>query len=171
MSRGPAAEGRESMTELVLRVGPRMERFLARRCIPPEEAQDLIQDTFLGLVRQWRTIRCPEAWLMGAIRLRLYRYFKANRQRAGLLCVETGRLEAWAPAVPAPQWRAELLWDLATLGRLLPRAHWLLLYLRFGLGLSTEEIAVRLGYRPDSVRKLSSRALRRLARGVAEEER
>jgi DNA-directed RNA polymerase specialized sigma24 family protein len=45
--------------------------------------------------------------------------------------------------------------------------HRAVLWLRFGLGLSTEEVAARLGYCPASIRKLTLRSLARLRLAVS----
>lgn len=156
----------ERIAGLFLALGPRMKRFLIRRGIPPAEAEDMLQEVFLGLVRNWLTVQHPVAWLMGSLRLRLYLHYRTQKRHRWLLYLESASLEGLAPVVAAPQLKAELLWDLATLGRLLPRASWLLLYCRYGLGLSGEEIAVRLGYSPSSISKLSARAVARLRRGL-----
>src|SRR4029453_6959458 len=63
-----------------------------------------------------------------------------------------------------PQWRNGVSLVLRSLTRGLGSRHRTALWLRFGLGLSTKEVARRLGYCPASVRKLSSRALTRLPR-------
>ncbi|MBV8203366.1 MAG: sigma-70 family RNA polymerase sigma factor, partial [Acidobacteria bacterium] len=67
---------------------------------------------------------------------------------------------------PAPQERAALVWDLESLFANLSVRHRAVLWLRFGLGLSTEEVADRLGYCPASIRKLTLRSLARLRLAV-----
>jgi DNA-directed RNA polymerase specialized sigma24 family protein len=156
----------EQIAGLFLELGPRMKRWLTRRGVPPAEAEDMLQDVFLGLVRNWQTVQYPVAWLMGSLRLCLYLRFRTRKRHGWLLYLENGSLEGLAPAVAPPQLRTELLWDLMTLSRLLPRASWLLLYCRFGLGLSCEETAGRLAYSPSSITKLSARAMERLRRGL-----
>src|SRR5207302_405943 len=133
--------------------------------IPVPESEDLLQEACLSLVRHWRRIDCPEAWLAQTL-YRMCYHSSIRRRRAWLHYLDGEILAAIAPAQRPEQERAELYSDLKTLAALLPARHRLILELRYGLGMSTEEIAAQLGYRAGTVRKLSARALVRLRQAV-----
>lgn len=158
-------DSEEGIVDLLTRMAPRLNRLMASFRIPAAETEDLVQDACLSLVRNWARIECPEAWLTQA----LYRlcYASANsRRRARLQYLAGNLLEALSPVERPAQERAELLWDLNTLAAFLSCRQQALLRLRYGLGMSPEEIAVQLGYLPCSVRKATSRALARLRKAA-----
>ncbi|HEX4962564.1 MAG TPA: sigma-70 family RNA polymerase sigma factor [Thermoanaerobaculia bacterium] len=155
----------EDIVEVLTRLTPRLKRIIASFRIPAAEAEDLVQDACLSLVRNWTRIECPEAWLTQA----LYRMCYASaisRRCARLEYFDGNFLEALAPLQRPAQERAELFWDLNTLAAFLSSRQKVFLQLRYGLGMSSEEIAARLGYCSVSVRKSTSRALARLRRAV-----
>ena len=158
----PLDDLEQTIAGLLTRLRPRVKWMLASFRIPAAEGEDLVQEAYLSLVLHWPRIVHPEAWLLGALYLRCGCYLRTHRRRQWLQYLDFPLLEAFAPAQGPAQARAELFWDLNTLGALLPPRHRLILQLRYGLGLSTEEIAVRLGYRPGSIRKLSLRAIARI---------
>lgn len=151
---------------LVDRLRPRLKRILRRYGIPPHDADDLLQEAFLAVLCKWPSIDNKEAWLIGTLRHRCARYWRERRSSL-LEAVDSALLEALSEPQPAPQERAALVWDLDSLCETLSARHRAVLWLRFGLGLSTEEVAVRLGYCPASIRKLTMRSLARLRLAVA----
>ena len=78
--------------------------------------------------------------------------------------VDTAELEELAQPQPPAQERDEVFLDLHSLMQGLGKKHKAALWLRFGLGLSTEEVAERLGYCSSSIRKLTARSMARLHR-------
>ncbi|MFY9820220.1 MAG: sigma-70 family RNA polymerase sigma factor [Thermoanaerobaculia bacterium] len=151
--------------DLLTRMTPRLQRILASFQIPAAEAEDLVQDACLSLVRNWARIECPEAWLTQAL-YRLCHASAISRRRDRLQYLDGNFLEALAPVQRPAQERAELFWDLQTLAVFLSRRQQLVLQLRYGLGMSPDEIAAQLGYRSCSIRKSTSRALARLRKAA-----
>jgi len=154
-------DAEQDIVDLLTRMTPRLKRILASFRVPAADAEDLLQEACLALVRSWRRIDCPEAWLRQTL-YRICYLWATRRRRAWLQYLDGVFLEALAPAQRPAQERAELFWDVQALLAHLPRRCRILLQLRYGLGLSSEEIAARLGYRPESIRTLSARAVARL---------
>jgi RNA polymerase sigma-70 factor (ECF subfamily) len=151
---------------LVERLRPALRRTLRSFGVPPHDADDLLQEVFLATFSKWDEIENKEAWMLGALRNRCAVYWR--RRHASLFqAVDANLLEALSRPQPAPQERAALVWDLETVFGSLPLRHRAVLWLRFGLGLATEEVAERLGYSPTSIRKLIGRSLERLRLAVS----
>jgi RNA polymerase sigma factor (sigma-70 family) len=151
---------------LVERLRPALRRILRSFGVPPHDADDLLQETFLAAIRKWDEIDNKEAWMLGALRNRCAVYWR--RRYASLFdAVDADLLEALSRPQPAPQERAALVWDLESVFASLPLRHRAVLWLRFGMGLATEEVAERLGYSPTSIRKLIGRSLDRLRLAVS----
>jgi len=151
---------------LVERLRPRLKRILRGYGIPPHDAEDLLQETFLAVLSKWESIDNKEAWVIGTLRHRCARYWR-DRRSSLLEAVDSTLLEVLSRPQPAPQDRAALVWDLESVFETLSVRHRAVLWLRFGLGLTTEEVADRLGYCPASIRKLTLRSLARLRLAVS----
>jgi RNA polymerase sigma factor (sigma-70 family) len=151
---------------LVERLRPRLKRILRGYGIPPHDADDLLQEAFLAVLNKWESIDNKEAWVIGTLRHRCARYWR-ERRASVLEAVDSALLEVLSQPQPAPQERAVLVWDLESVFETLSVRHRAVLWLRFGLGLSTEEVADRLGYCPASIRKLTLRSLARLRTAVS----
>lgn len=161
----PLAE--ESFDELLERLRPRLKQILFRYQIPPEDAEDILQEALLATVLKWERIRNPEAWLVVTLKNRCLIYW---RRRRGAVCtpMDTVALELLSEPEEAPQEREHLRWDLDNLIDNLPSRHRELLRMRYLMGHTPSEVAKRLGYQQSSVRKLASRALARLSEAVEE---
>jgi RNA polymerase sigma factor (sigma-70 family) len=151
---------------LVQRLRPKLKRILGGYGIPPHDADDVLQEVFVAALGKWESIENKEAWITGTLRNRCARYWR-ERRTSLLEAVDSALLEMLSEPQPAPQERAALVWDLETVIETLSARHRALLWLRFGLGLSTEEVADRLGYCPASIRKLTCRSLARLRLAVS----
>ncbi len=154
------------LESLVERLRPKLRRILRGYGIPPHDAEDVLQEAFLAMIGKWESIGNKEAWLAGTLRHRCARYWR-ERRMSMLEPVDAEMLEALSAPQPAPQERAALVWDLESVFAVLSARHRAVLWLRFGLGLSTEEVADRLGYCPASIRKLTIRSLARLRLAVS----
>jgi len=152
----------ESFDVLLERLRPRLKQILYRYQIPPEDAEDILQEALLATVLKWERIRNPEAWLVVTLKNRCLIYW---RRRRGSLCtsVDDGALELLSEPEDPPQERQHLRWDLDNLMEGLPSRHQDLLRMRYFLGHSPSEVAEQLGYCQSSVRKLASRCLARLS--------
>jgi RNA polymerase sigma factor (sigma-70 family) len=157
---------RESLVELLERMRPRLKRVLKSYDIPFTDAEDLVQETILDALRKWDTIRHLEPWLLGTLRFKCSNYWKRQRNER-VQAMDLAALEDVSEPQAPIQEREEILLDLRHLARGLGRRHRAVLWLRFGLGLSTGEVAERLGYCPSSIRKLTGRSMARLQRWVA----
>jgi len=148
----------------------RLSRVLYRYRIPTQDAEDLLQETFLILVSKWECIHSPEAWLVATLRNRCIIYWRRRRARIYDL-MDDAMLEVLAQAeAEAPaQEQAELRRDLgAALDRLAPH-HRRLLLLRYAYGCTSQEVGDRLGYGAGSVRKMTQRCLDRLTRDLSDD--
>lgn len=141
--------------------------YLRRHQLPPEDADDILQETLLIYLVKHDQIHNPEAWLRGALRKRCHFYWR-RRQRNLLRIVDTGLLEAIAiaPAAqgPAPNDFAHTQLDRA-LETLPPRCR-RLLRLRYGHDCDPQEAAAQLGYRRSGAYKIFERCLAALTRGL-----
>lgn len=160
------ALGEESFDELLERLRPRLKQILYRYQVPPEDAEDILQEALLATVLKWERIRNPEAWLVVTLKNRCLIYW---RRRRGSLCtpMDTVALELLSEPEDPPQEREHLRWDLNSLiEKNLPSRHRDLVRMRYLMGHTPSEVAERLGYQQSSVRKLASRALARLSEQV-----
>lgn len=154
-------DSREELADVFTRAGPRLKRIAARFRISADEVEDLLQDAWLAAVREWERLENPEAWLARTVFFLCCIHFRKRRRRRWLLLMDRYLLEALPPLHRPPQERADLVRDLIAVCALLSQRERLLLHCRYGLGLTCEETAARLGCRPASVGKLTERAVAR----------
>ena len=109
-------ELRESLDILLKNSRPRLERVLRNFEVPPEDAEDILQDAQLTLLYKWDKIRSPESWLIGTVKKKCIMYW---RKRRGSLCeaVDTAILDLLAVPQAPDQEKTELTYDL---NRVLP---------------------------------------------------
>ena len=156
-------ELRDNLNQLLLASRPRLERVLRHFEIPPEDAEDILQDAQLTLLYKWDKIRTPESWLIGTLKKKCIMYW---RKRRSSLCdaVDTAILDLVSTPVAPNQERTELAFDLnRVLIKLSIRCR-SLLKLRYGLGYGPTEVAEQMGYRLSSIRKVTNRCLAALTR-------
>ncbi len=146
------------MEEILERAEPKLRRVLGRYRIPAQDAEDLLQETFLIMVSKAGSIRNPDAWLVGTLANRCIIYWRKHRARLWDL-VDTTILELLADVQAPPQERADLRYDLDSLLSALPDRCRSLLNLRYGFGCSTAETAEKMGYCKSSIRKVTRRCL------------
>lgn len=155
------------LEQLLDRCRPHLLRVLYRYRIPPEDAEDLLQETFLILVTKWESIHLPEAWLSATLRNRCVVYWRRHHTRIYDL-VDSAILEVLDAGTPPAQDRAAMRRDLAVVLEGLAPSQRQILHLRFTLGCTSSEIGELLGYGPGSVRKITQRCLARLHRALEE---
>ena len=140
--------------------------YLRRHRLPPEDADDILQQTLLVFLIKHDEIYNPEAWLRGTLRKRCQLYWR-RRQKSLLTLVDSSILEALA--TPTPPHQSETDDVQRDLGRALdgipPRCRQLL-KLRYGQDCNPQEAAARLGYRPSGAYKIFERCLAALTRGL-----
>lgn len=170
LARRARAGSREAFAQLVRRYERPLARFLWVRTARQEDAEELVQETFLrawSQLERYDPTRRFATWLFTvARRLAISR---RRRERGGALGEEA--LAQCASAEPDPEASASReeesleLWSLAT--RVLRAEERSALWLRYGEDLSTAEIAAVLGRRQVSVRVLLFRAREKLAGHLA----
>ncbi len=155
----PAATRSDTeLEDLLGRVRPRALRVLGHFRIPEQDAEDLLQQSFLVLLYKRDRIRDPERWFLGALRNHCRRYWQ-ERRKALYTSVDGALLELLAEPQPPPQRGRDLRRDLsAALGRVPDRCR-SLLKLRFELGYKPVDAARRLGYRASSAYKILERCV------------
>jgi RNA polymerase sigma factor (sigma-70 family) len=146
---------------------PRLKRLLAAHRVPPEDAEDLLQDALLVLVLRWDHmdgIVSPEGWLLGTLRLTIRQYWRRRSRERRLL---DGLAPSPAGSEAAPQERRDTARDVRSLCAALPWKARRILWLRYGEELAPRDTARALGCQPDSVRRLARRALERVRKQLA----
>ena len=156
----------ESLNRLVPRVQPKLERILCYYQIPPQDAEDLVQDSVLTLLYKWEKIHSAEAWLLATLKRRCLMYWRSRRSRL-TDAVDAAVLELLAEPTSPSQENADLTHDLERALGYLPARCQNLLRLRYGLGYKPAEVADELGYRASSIRKVASRCLAALNRHLS----
>lgn len=153
-SSGSSAE----LEAIVERLKPKARRIFARYRIPPADAEDLLQETFVVFLHKQESIRSTEAWLLGTLRKRCLVYWRTRRRRL-YNAVDSAILESVARAEGPAQEDSDLSSDLGCeIGKLSSKCR-SLLQLRYGLGCTPLEAAARLGYRRSSIYKVMERCL------------
>jgi RNA polymerase sigma factor (sigma-70 family) len=147
-----------TLEEILKRTEPKLKRVLSRYRIPAQDADDLLQETFLIMVSKAGSIRNADAWLVATLANRCIIYWRKHRAKLWDL-VDTTILELLADVEVAPQERADLRYDLDSLLSELPDRCRSLLRLRYGFGYGTAETAERMGYCKSSIRKVTRRCL------------
>jgi RNA polymerase sigma-70 factor (ECF subfamily) len=165
----------DSIVSALEHVRPRAAAVLARYRIPPQDAEDLVQDAALCLVSSWPKVTDAEGWLLGVLKHRCANYWRARRRR---LCesVDEVLLEAFAEPQPSGTPSVELAEDLGRAVAKLPSRCQSLFRLRYHLGCTPREAAQRLGYSATSISNIAIRCLTALGRclvaaGFFEEQR
>ncbi len=126
--------------------------------VAPQDFEDLVQESLLALWCKRGEVENPEAWLIRALWLEFLRY-QRRKLRQRQVAVDEATLELLADSGGLSEEALGLHHDLRTLIRRLPVRHRALIYYRFELGLTSEETAKHLGYRPTSLKKTTTRCL------------
>lgn len=151
-----------SFEEMLRLLEPRFRGVFARFRIPQQDAEDLLQQALLAYVRKSHMVEDPPSWLLGTLRNRCRKYWRARR-RSLYTAVDAAILESVAPSGAPDQEQVDIRRDLrGAIGRLRPRCR-SILGLRYGLGCEPRETARRLGYKTSSIYKLVERCLAALS--------
>jgi RNA polymerase sigma factor (sigma-70 family) len=148
---------------LLQRLRPEIAEVFSDQAIPSSDAEDLLQETLYALVFKWEGIRNPEAWLLSTLKNRCSIY-RRNREENLFEAVDSAILDALAGPQEPTQQQAELRHDLNAALCRLPERHRNVLHLRFGLGCKSAEIAEKLGYESEGMRRLTNESLAFLTR-------
>lgn len=152
-------EGLEAWLE---EVRPRLCAVLRSYSIPPEDAEDLLQQALLVWVYRSGSVEHPDRWLLGVLRKKCLMYWRGRRRRLDEP-MDQETLDWLATPTRPHQERVDQLRDLASLLSRLPPRCQRLIRLRFLHGLEPREVAERMGYKHTSIAKLTSRCLAELA--------
>lgn len=162
----PTSEADRPLEALLTRLRPQVTRILSDHEIPDADAEDLLQEALYALLFRWGTVRKPEAWLLATLRNRCEIYRRAAEESL-LQAMDTRSLEALAGAQDPPQERSDLRHDLTVAFSRLPERYRDVLRLRYGLGCESSEVAARLGYESEGMRRLTTQSLVSLGRELA----
>jgi RNA polymerase sigma factor (sigma-70 family) len=141
--------------------------YLRRYRLPPEDADDILQQTLLIYLYKHEEIYNPEAWLRGTLRKRCLLYWRRRRKNL-LMLVDASILEqVAAPAgASAAAEETDVNRQLGRALRTIPVRCRRLLELRYGRDCDPQDAAVQLGYRPSGAYKIFERCLAALTRGL-----
>jgi RNA polymerase sigma-70 factor, ECF subfamily len=154
--RAAAAGDRAAFGELYVRYA-RMVHGILLGHVPPDEAEDLVQDVFISAMRQLAGLRAAAAfpgWLAAIARNRAMDYFRGSRDEVPLDEKQAERHRG-KDAVED----AFLVLDMV---KRLPEAYCETLILRLVEGMTGPEIAQRTGLTPESVRVNLCRGMKML---------
>lgn len=155
------------LENLVRAFEPRARAIVGYHGIPPQDGEDLVQQTYLTYLRRRTEVRNPEAWLAGTLRKSCLMFWRARRN-GWLSYADDAFLEKRPLAEPSPFDRVAMRRDLGKVIARLPRRNRDLVQLRFGLGCDSRETAERLGYRYSGIYTITKRCLAALARELRE---
>ena len=153
--------------ELLDSLRPRMRGVLAGFRIPPEDAEDLLQQTVLTFLVKRETIHDPERWLIATLKNRCVMHWRSYRKRI-YESVDSAILDHLAQPAPPDQERSELASDLNRIVRQLSPQCRSVLKLRYGLGFDPAETAARTGYKSSGIYKIVERCLGKLLRKLVD---
>jgi len=158
LAREARAGSRRSFEELALRYKRRLFVYFRPRLGSDQDAEDLVQETFLKLFRNIRNYDPAHrfsTWLYTSANRLAISSYRRKRTVAGRLGAEVVDNSADLAVRTAGEARSTGLWDAAgTLGGNQYRVLWL----RYGEDLSIEEIAASIGKSRLAVRLLLHRA-------------
>jgi len=154
--RAAASGDREAFGELYVRYARMVHGILLGR-VPPDEAEDMVQDVFISAMKQLAGLRTAAAfpgWLAAIARNRAMDYFRGSRASVPL-----GEREIEKRPGKDPIEDGFLVLDVV---KRLPEAYRETLILRLVEGMTGPEIAERTGLTPESVRVNLCRGMKML---------
>jgi RNA polymerase sigma-70 factor (ECF subfamily) len=152
-----------SLEDFLKRVRPRLKAQFQRYGIPPQDTEDILQQSLLALIYQRQAIRDTEAWLIGTVRNKCLLYWRAHRRKL-YESVDAAVLECIAQPLQPAQESSDVRRDLAAALEDLPERCRSLLTLRYEQGYEPSELAEQLGYSQNSISKITQRCLAALTR-------
>jgi RNA polymerase sigma factor (sigma-70 family) len=152
----------QQIAECMRQARPRLQAlFRSHRC-SHEDAEDILQEALLVLVRRWDEIEEPQYFVVGVVRRQILSLLRRRRSHREV-SVDEASLEQ-IDGGEDPQALADSRHDLCALLSVLPARGGQIVEMRYGEGLSSREIAAELSYAVSSVRKIAARHLHRLRR-------
>jgi RNA polymerase sigma factor (sigma-70 family) len=135
------------------------ERILNCERVPVDDREDLVQETWMAVLCTPERIRDIHAFTTTTLRNRIRIYYRKRRCRLSKQSEVESSAAAWAS--PVDERRASQEFILSEIVQALPVKLRELVVLRVH-GFGDVEIASRLGYKPKSIRKLWSRAMKQM---------
>ena len=108
---------RDAFDQLLRDLGPRLLRYVARVTGDPALAEDVVQETFIAIVRKISWLNDPSLFRAWAYRIASREAFRVLRKRHAVILEPIDEIEA-GPEQPTDPWQRERL--LASLERLSP---------------------------------------------------
>jgi RNA polymerase sigma factor (sigma-70 family) len=142
------------------RVKPALRALFWTQNVGPADAEDIVQEALVVLVKRWAGVDDPAGFLMGTVKKRLQNHFRRRRSDRSVP-LAAADLER-AGAGPPPQRQVECRQDARKLLARLPERSSQIVGMRYGEELSPREIAQEQGGSESGVRKTANRGLRRL---------
>jgi RNA polymerase sigma-70 factor (ECF subfamily) len=169
LARGLLAGDEACLAAAYLRLRP-LVLALARRSLgDPKEAEDVVQQVFIGVWRGRRGFRPDRGtlagWVVGITRRKIADALLARSRRSDLVVSAGRRLALTAPGGDRTQATLDRVVVRAELAKL-PSAQQRVLCLTFYEDLSQVEIAERTGWPLGTVKSHARRGLHRLRRGL-----
>jgi len=155
----------QPIEEILQDLQPRIQCVFSRFHIPPQDAEDVLQQTLLTYVHKRENILDAERWLLGTLRNRCLLYWRDRRRRL-YTAVDKALLESVAQTGGSPQEQGDLLRDLNIALAKIPNRCRSLLWLRYRHGFEPPEAAQQLGYKASSIYKVTERCLAALTRSM-----
>ena len=154
---------RDPIEDVLEVLQPRIRSTFARYRIPPQDAEDVLQQTLLIYLYKQESVENPEKWIIGALKNRCLVYWRSRRRKL-YSSVDKAILESVVAVDQCPQERSDFLRDLGGLLAQLPERCRKIFKLRYWQGWEPSEAAERLGYRSSSIYKVTERCLAALTR-------
>ena len=146
----------EELEKFFLSAQKSTSAILGYHRIPPEAAEDIVQELFLRLVRDWEEINDPHRWLNKSLKYRCVDFWRNYRKHL-FLDIEECTAMLFEPNETQNADAVGLKADIRSLLKNLRKKCRKLLQMRFGLGLSTQEISPIIGCRVSSIPRLTQR--------------
>ena len=156
-----------SIEDILEDLEPRIRSVFSRFRVPPQDAEDVLQQTLLTFLHKRDSIYDPERWLLGALRNRCRLYWRA-RSRKLYTAIDKVLLESVVASEESPQESADFIRDLNTLLRRLPGRCRRLFRMKYRQGFKAPEAAKRLGYKASSIYKVNERCMAALTRSLVD---
>ncbi len=153
----------ETIEGLLEELEPRIRSTFSRFRIPPQDAEDLLQQALLVYLYKCDSVESPDKWFLGTLRNRCLGYWRERRRRL-YTALDEALLENVAAARESPQEALDLQRDLRSVLSQLPVRCRNLLTLRYQEGCDAPEAARRLGYKASGIYKVTERCLAALTR-------
>ncbi len=151
--------------EFLQRVRRRCEGLFARYRIPISQRDDLFQDAMLALCVRQQDVAEPDRWVFVTVRNRCVDFHRRRLRHFHVAFDETIEATLKDPTQPASE-RFLLHRDLKTALARVPERCREILALRYHHDLSPDETADRLGYRPNSMKKTTTRCLQAMHKAL-----